>query len=240
MNASPRMMNYNYLESRYYRFFADKHFSFSLDRFAAVADERLEKMEHFFGIKQKNLSNKAFYFIECARENGRNCGRAFADDRIVCFFDDTQDPSCLLLPFVHEEAHLMSARLFGFLPSFWNEGIAERMVVFLNADRWGKKQLKILETNIALSERMMSTLGNMSWTMNDALYQRYRRRYVTGYVFAALTVDYLINTYGKEKFISYMCELSQEKNGLCDFLRREHVLLAVLNDGRRLILQENG
>lgn len=240
MNASPRMIDYNYLESRYYRIFADKRFSFSLDRFAAVADERLEKMERFFGIEHVKLSNKAFYFIECARENGRNCGRAFADDRIICFFDDMQDPSCLLLPFVYEEAHLMTARLFGFLPSFWNEGIAERMVVLLNAGRWDKRQLKILETNIALSEGMMSALRDMAWTMNDALYQRYRRRYITGYVFAALTVDYLINTYGKEKFSFYMCELSQGKNGLCDFLQYEHVFPAVLNDGKRLILQENG
>lgn len=240
MNISRGVSDYFYLESRYYKIFVDRCFSDALEAFAAAADERLERMEHFLGGEPASLEHKAFYFIKCAEKDGESFGRAFADDRIVCFFDGEQDPCRHLLPFVHEEAHLLTAKLFGLLPSFWNEGIAERLAVFLNAERWDEDRLKILDLNIALSSEMMPTLWDMSWTVDDTLYQKYRRRFVTGYVFAAFAVDYIINTYGKEKFFSYMRGFAQQKDAFCDFLRREKVFPALLESGKQLILRKNG
>lgn len=240
MNISRKITDYVRLESRYYRIFADRCFSASLEPFAAAADARLEKMECFLGGEPASSARKILYFIERAEENEKNRGQAFADDRIVCFFDGTQDISGQLLPFVHEEMHVITARRFGVLPAFWNEGIAERVVVLLKGDCWDAERLRILEMNIALSEGMYPVLSDMLWTMDDGLYQKYRRRYMTGYVFAALAVDYLMNTYGRETFFSYMGGLEQQKDMFVDFLRRENVFSALIESGKRLIAWESG
>lgn len=118
---------YDKVESKFYTFFLDKNIKNEIKAtLPKEADDRRNKIIENFKMSYNTLDwPKVSYFVQLTDSN--ESGRAFSNI-IKCYINND---FLKVLPMAHEESHLITYNIWGALPVFWSEGLAEYSTAML-------------------------------------------------------------------------------------------------------------
>lgn len=115
------------VESKFYTFLFEKNLKQEIKTALPVeADDRRNTIIQNY--KQPHIMlncPKTIYFVQLT--DGVERGRAFSNIIKCCIHNDFLKA----LPMAHEEAHLIAYNIWGILPVFWSEGLAEYSTAML-------------------------------------------------------------------------------------------------------------
>ena len=130
-----------------------------------------------------------------------------------------------LVPYVHEEVHVIVKKQWPNLPSFWNEALAEYALMNISTINPTKKNNIFLSKIYAKMLENRSDYKDLLWTLDDCSFWTKCRAGETGYIVAAYLVKLIIDQYGIE-FMHVLLEMINTNNNVffADFIIHENIV----------------
>lgn len=195
-------MKYNLLQTKHYQLWVDKQIRFAEKVFINDIEERFSYIHNIFNIEEpyEEEIKKVNYFI--VFDNAKNVIGNANKHYIICSMNQRIIVKPYLIPFVHEETHMIIQKRWNGLPAFWNEGMAEYVLLKLRRhDTLGYSNVMSM-TNVKLIKIVSKYktksfyLDDLTWTLDNETFYEKCSMEETSYTAAAYLVELLINCYG--------------------------------------------
>ena len=211
---------FQFQQTEHYHFLIDSRLLIPTQRFCEEIENRWQHLHTLFRLPSVQPC-KTRYVVRMD-PSPTVYGQA-GMNQISCFLNEPRPFGPYLLPFLHEETHVLTQRAWGRLPAFWSEALADYALVSLEPENWLTLH-SVLATALALMQKKSEEYTDLLWTLDDTAFWEKRRVGETGYAAASYLVSLLIDRYGICQLHRLMRMIgSRDVSGFRAFMLKEDI-----------------